>query len=172
MNAIEKYEALREFTEKVLSACIEDPDGGWVQACVDEFRDRFPAVENPAMFGPVKSRGITATELMLSRELGPSLRDLLAVHAPPEPLWNFEVPMDRPRPEHPRGAGWVDLEPEERRAASAEYHDESNRWHADRNNRARCMWPWVWADAVLAARNPLPSAEQCVAPDFEMGEGI
>lgn len=73
---------------------------------------------------------------------GMSLRAWFAGHAPINHLWHFEVPMATPRPE-PLGQdedgmpmNWKDV------AA----------WDNEKKRRAFAMWPWVWADAVLAER--------------------
>lgn len=134
------YEELRKFTEQVLAACEQDPGGDWVQACVDEFRDRFPAMSS---VDHVRLR-VMPEGVVAPMEVGPGLRDWLAVHAPPEPLWHFEVPMDRPCPER----GGVTLSRDEAIAARQEFIV----WDKERSGRRRAMWPWVWADAVLAER--------------------
>lgn len=77
---------------------------------------------------------------------GMDLRTYMAAHAPECPAWDFEpvMPSARPQPVMTPGAEC---------ANDREIYD----WDRERNKQLAIQWPWVWADAVLAARDQQPA---------------
>jgi hypothetical protein len=63
-----------------------------------------------------------------------SLRDYFIAHAPPEPAWEFDVPMDCPEP-----------------CANTDNKNYWN-WKNERCEKQLRMWPGVWADSMLIER--------------------
>ncbi|WP_114278921.1 hypothetical protein [Thioalbus denitrificans] len=107
------------------------------------------------------------------------LRDYIAAHAPAEPLWDFDItghlspPPEEP-PRDPRelcgdlttelvalAANWVkdpcyDMD----EPSLKPYENAWNAFWAVRREYTqqarivkRAIWPWIWADAVLAVRD-------------------
>lgn len=72
---------------------------------------------------------------------GMSLRDYFAAHAPAVgPLWSFPVrmPCQRPKPDIV-DKEWMNSK-------------EIEAWDDEKARQKLIQWPWVWADAMLAAR--------------------
>lgn len=69
------------------------------------------------------------------REIGQTVREYFAAHAPSEPRWKFDVQMDTPCPD------------------GGDYADGALlKWYEEKERREFSQWPWVWADAVLRAK--------------------
>jgi len=81
-------------------------------------------------------------------EEGMHLRDYFAAHAPINHLWHFEVRMPNARPE----ADWSGVEESGPDSMPANWRDQSA-WDQEKKRQAFVQWPWVWADAMLLARN-------------------
>lgn len=74
---------------------------------------------------------------------GMMLRDYFAAHAPEGQLWYFEPQMEtkRPAPMPMREGDEVPCN-----------WKEMNDWDTERSKQVNIQWPWVWADAMLKAR--------------------
>ncbi|HKD99570.1 MAG TPA: hypothetical protein VKE69_01065 [Planctomycetota bacterium] len=74
-----------------------------------------------------------------------ALRNALAAHAPFPPQWNEAPVMDTARPEPET------TNDPETGARIVVNHGALDAWDREAAHRRRLEWPFVWADAVLAA---------------------